>query len=283
MPRRSRVEGDSLRAALDVARRTYGPDVRIVSAERVITGGLAGLFGRQRYEIVVEALEPGQGPTPPRTGAFPGSRRPGIAALLDEADDGDQLDPATGRDVEVSTGGEDFAALLSGLVAETTGPGPATEVDGPSTRPGDLVALVGLADDAVAVVRDLAERLGVLPACAGTAGAAGLLRVAGHRDTVEARAMGVRASTSVAVGVGVGRSADAVREVLERLGPDEVWVVVDASRKTEDTQAWVDAVRHVAAVRAMAVVGRELTATPDSVAALGLPEGWTTADIEPGA
>lgn len=150
------------------------------------------------------------------------------------------------------------------------------EVDGPSTRPGDLVALVGLGDDAVEVVRDMAARLGVLPGCAGLAGGDGLLRLDSRRDAVEARAMAVRAGTSAVLAVGTGPDGEVATAILPRLEPDEVWVVVDASRKPDDTQTWVGVVRHTAVVRAMAVVGRELTASPRTVDALRLPDGWTT-------
>ncbi|WP_402372817.1 hypothetical protein [Isoptericola rhizosphaerae] len=283
MPRRSRVESDTLRGALDMASRTYGPDVRIVSAERVITGGFAGLFGRQRYEVEVEVPDVHPMSAAKRPGASLESRRSGIAVLLDEADEADDLDTSPGVDREVSTGGQEFAELLSGLIAETAAPTTATEIDGPSARPGDLVALVGLADDAVPVVRDMAAQLGMLPACAGLARTDGMLRVDGSRDAVEARAHGVRSGVSVAVAVGVGLDGTSAPGLIEQLGPEQVWVVVDASRKPEDTRAWVDAVRQAAPVRAMAIVGRELTATPGSVAAIGLPEGWRSAVVEPGA
>ncbi|MGO3432058.1 MAG: hypothetical protein ACTIME_17225, partial [Cellulosimicrobium funkei] len=101
MPRRLRLEGESLDAVLAQARRLHGPDARIVSAERVITGGFKGLFGRQHYEAVVEV-----GDAPPRTAVgpvrFPAARRAGIAALLDDADEGDALRPAPSAAVEVS-------------------------------------------------------------------------------------------------------------------------------------------------------------------------------------
>uniref|UniRef100_UPI000A60F9E0 hypothetical protein n=1 Tax=Cellulosimicrobium cellulans TaxID=1710 RepID=UPI000A60F9E0 len=124
MPRRLRLEGDSLQAILAEARRAHGPDVRIVSAERVITGGIKGLFGRQHYEAVVELT--GSAPSPATAAAvrFPASRRAGIAALLDDADDGDRLQPSRADDLEVSTGGDEFAALLEELVAETALPAP---------------------------------------------------------------------------------------------------------------------------------------------------------------
>lgn len=275
MPRRSRLEGESLEAILAEARRTHGPDVRIVSAERVITGGIRGLFGRQHYEAVVEVT--GSAPSPATAAAvrFPASRRAGIAALLDDADEGDLLRPSRADDLEVSTGGDEFAALLDELVAETALPVPPVTAGpgAPSTAPGDLVALVGLGHDALPVARAMAAEHGLLVACAGRADAGDAPRAEDRRGATEARARGVRAGTATAVAVGVGVDPADVRAVLEELGPEQVWVVVDASRKPADTAAWVGAVRRLADVHAMAVVGEDLTLTPETVEALGLPVG----------
>lgn len=276
MPRRLRLEGESLQSILDEARRTHGPEARIVSAERVITGGIKGLFGRQHFEAVVEVTSAPSAPVTASAVRFPASRRAGIAALLDDADDADRLHPSRAEDLEVSTGGEEFAALLDELVAETAlvPPPAAATADGPSTAPGDLVALVGLGHDAVPVARAMAGRLGLLVAGAGLADAGDAPHVDGRRGATEARARGVRAGTATAVAVGVGVDPADARAVLDELGPEEVWVVVDASRKPADTAAWVGAVRRLADVRAMVVVGQELTLTPETVEALGLPVGW---------
>jgi hypothetical protein len=276
MPRRLRLEGESLQAILDEARRTHGPDVRIVSAERVITGGIKGLFGRQHFEAVVEVTGASPAPVSAAAVRFPASRRAGIAALLDDADDADELRPGRAEGLEVSTGGEEFAALLEELVAETSLPLPpaTSRVPGPSAAVGDLVALVGLGHDAVPVARAMAGYLGLGVACAGRAGADGVPRVQDRRGATEARARGVREGTATVVAVGVGVDPADARAVLDELRPEEVWVVVDASRKPADTAAWVGAVRRLADVRAMVVVGQELTLTPETVEGLGLPVGW---------
>jgi hypothetical protein len=276
MPRRLRLEGETLQAILDDARRTHGQDVRIVSAERVITGGIKGLFGRQHYEAVVEVTGATSSGATAAAVRFPASRRAGIAALLDDADEADRLHPSRAQDLEVSTGGEEFAALLDELVAETTllAPTVAPAPRGPSTAPGDLVALVGLGHDAVPVARAMAARLGLLAACAGLADAGDVPRADGRRGATEARARGVRAGTATALAVGVGIDPAGARVVLDELGAEEVWVVVDASRKHADTAAWVGAVRRLADVRAMVVVGQGLTLTPETVEVLGLPVGW---------
>ncbi|QDW62471.1 hypothetical protein [Oerskovia sp. KBS0722] len=276
MPRRLRLAGDTLEAILDEARREHGPDVRIVSAERIITGGIKGLFGRQHYEAVIEVASPPSLRVTDHPVRFPAARRAGIAALLDDADDADRLEPSRTEELEMSTGGDDFAAMLDELIAETALPerteGPREK--GPSTAPGDLVALVGLGGDAVAVAHAMRGRLGLLTASAGQARDADAPRVVDHRSATEARARGVHAGTSTAVAVGLTTDlADGLR-ILDALAPEQVWVVVDASRKHADTAAWVDGLRGAVHVHAMVVVGRSLTRTPETVQLLGLPEGW---------
>jgi hypothetical protein len=276
MPRRLRLAGDTLEAILDEARREHGPDVRIVSAERIITGGIKGLFGRQHYEAVIEVASPPALRVTDHPVRFPAARRAGIAALLDDADDADRIEPSRTEDLEMSTGGDDFAAMLDELIAETALPertgGPREK--GPSTAPGDLVALVGLGDDAVAVAHAMRGRLGLLTASAGQARDAEAPRVVDHRGATEARARGVHAGTATAVAVGLTTDlADGLR-ILSVLAPEQVWVVVDASRKHADTAAWVDGLRGAVHVHAMVVVGRSLTRTPETVELLGLPAGW---------
>ncbi|MFF3064710.1 hypothetical protein ACFVQ3_09135 [Oerskovia sp. NPDC057915] len=276
MPRRLLLAGDTLEAILDQARREHGPDVRIVSAERIITGGIKGLFGRQHYEAVVEVASSPTLRVTDHPVRFPAARRAGIAALLDDADGADRLEPSRTEDVEMSTGGDGFAAMLDELIAETALPEPARgpRGDGPSTAPGDLVALVGLGDDAVAVAHAMHARLGLLTGAAGQARDVDAPRVVDRRSATEARARGVHAGTSTAVAVGLTADlADGLR-TLDDLAPEQVWVVVDAARKHADTAAWVDGLRGVVHVHAMVVVGRALTRTPETVQLLGLPEGW---------
>jgi hypothetical protein len=67
---------------------------------------------------------------------------------------------------------------------------------------------------------------------------------------------------------------------LAAIEPDQVWVAVDASRKEEDTAAWVGAVDAVLAVDAIAATNAALTASPLSVDRLGHPVLWL--DSTPG-
>ena len=56
MPNRYRLKGASLEEIRRKAEQQHGPAARIVSAERVISPGIAGLFAGDRYEAIVEVL-----------------------------------------------------------------------------------------------------------------------------------------------------------------------------------------------------------------------------------
>ncbi len=62
---------------------------------------------------------------------------------------------------------------------------------------------------------------------------------------------------------------------LPTIAADQVWIVVDASRKPEDTARWVAAVSARVGVHAIATIGTRRTSTPETVLELGLPEGWS--------
>ena len=61
---------------------------------------------------------------------------------------------------------------------------------------------------------------------------------------------------------------------MAALSADQVWVVVDAGRKHEDTARWVGVLSAQLNVTAVAVVGAAETGSPESVNGLGLPVGW---------
>ncbi|MBG0833331.1 hypothetical protein HS041_37145 [Planomonospora sp. ID67723] len=54
MPKRLLLEGTDIEELLTRVRDEHGPNISIVSADRVRTGGFAGFFARQRYELTVE-------------------------------------------------------------------------------------------------------------------------------------------------------------------------------------------------------------------------------------
>ncbi|GAA3167874.1 hypothetical protein GCM10010466_68000 [Planomonospora alba] len=65
MPKRLLLEGPDIEKLLAQVRDEHGPEVSIVSADRVRTGGIAGFFARQRYELTVEVNDPAERPAAP--------------------------------------------------------------------------------------------------------------------------------------------------------------------------------------------------------------------------
>ena len=57
MPTRLLLEGSEIEPLLEQIRDEYGAAARIVSADKVRSGGLGGFFARQRYEVSVEVLD----------------------------------------------------------------------------------------------------------------------------------------------------------------------------------------------------------------------------------
>ncbi|MDN4642509.1 hypothetical protein [Arthrobacter sp. PsM3] len=141
MQNRYRLKGASLEEIRRKAEVQYGPAARIVSAERVISPGIAGLFAGDRYEAIVEVAKEREvvagevvpdpdipagapGPAAALTGAAPAHDLQGaaIAALLEEADAAELSlhSPGSGG---LSTESPDFAELLEQLGAGLRGPG----------------------------------------------------------------------------------------------------------------------------------------------------------------
>ncbi|GGS86467.1 hypothetical protein GCM10010156_51250 [Planobispora rosea] len=69
MPKRLLLEGTDIEELLTQVRNEHGPDVSIVSADRVRTGGFAGFFARQRYELTVEVNDEPVRPAAPAQGS----------------------------------------------------------------------------------------------------------------------------------------------------------------------------------------------------------------------
>ncbi len=63
----------------------------------------------------------------------------------------------------------------------------------------------------------------------------------------------------------------AVADTLDQLAPDEVWAVVDATRRLDDTAAWLTAVGGDRGVDALALVNTEVTSAPAAALALQAP------------
>lgn len=275
-PSRFQLEGTSLEEVTARAQELYGPQAKIIAAEAVTTGGISGFFAQRHYEVTVEVPDD----TAQDAHAFDLPARAGIAALLDDADSADLGMVTTPVKPNLSTESVDFAAIMADLTVNTRRPEPQPVAStGPATLTGagDLVVVVGLAGDSLRIARTMSVGAGDSALrVAGDLYEPSLSRVDDRRSLLAARASGVEGGHSILVAFGLGSpSFDfAKTEALRRLHPDQVFVVVDASRKQADTERWVSAVKAAVTVDGVAAFGRELTATPESVTEFGLPVRW---------
>lgn len=227
----------------------------------------------------------------------PSTARPDFAALLA------QMTFDTAQPIENPVPRAPVAGLLPIAAAFTPAPSPlaigavidAVQTAEPPPRPlqspGDLVLCIGVRADAEMLARDWAEASGAeLIRCAprptGVIGPESSEPVlSDRRDAAAARARGVQrgaACIAVLALTALGTDADAAatdgRErqlgVAAGILPDQLWLVVDVSRKPDDTAAWVAACRDALDVHGVVAIGGAETSTPHSVAALGLPVLW---------
>jgi hypothetical protein len=276
VPNRFQLEGSSLDELNARIMAEHGPHAKIVVVRAVTSGGIQGFFAQRRYEVEVDVPDG----TARDAHSFDLPSRAGIAQLLDGADTAERahyLDSIP----TLSTNSVDFDAIMADLTYNTAPivpalEGPALLRYAPLSSPGDLVAVVGLGNDALGIANDMAAVGSHLLRTAGVANHPDVEPVADRRGALAVRAGGVREEHSVFVALGIPRSgADAdSEETLRYLEPDQVWVAVDAGRKADDTERWVRAVQHLVHVDAVAVFGSEWTASPKTVHGLGLQVGW---------
>ncbi len=124
MSTRLLLDGQDLRSLMLRVREEMGPDAKIVRAERVRTGGIAGFFAREHYELTVEVPDAPQRRVPRSRPAPTGDAgRPsgttaepvGLDALMAAAD-------AIEAAPEVSTNGPAFAEVLASVQRVTAEP-----------------------------------------------------------------------------------------------------------------------------------------------------------------
>jgi hypothetical protein len=103
------LEGRDLEELLAQVRDEHGPDAKIVSAEKVRTGGIGGLFGSPKYELTVEIQDsaPSAEPTAPAVGSL---TLEDLAAMADAAE-------RTSED----SAGTAFAEMLAEATPEKSG------------------------------------------------------------------------------------------------------------------------------------------------------------------
>ncbi|GIG34051.1 hypothetical protein [Cellulomonas oligotrophica] len=168
MTTRLLLEGTDLGELVAHVRETFGPRARIVQAERIRSGGFAGFFATERFEVTVDvpdepeaapkkfARRPQRAIAPAPAPAGPTAPAPtGIEALLAAADRDDvgpghdeaPRDPRTAAALpppadpaptSVSTGSESFADVLR-QVRSLVGTGPEV-VDPPTTATDEPAA-----------------------------------------------------------------------------------------------------------------------------------------------
>lgn len=303
MQKRYKLSGASLEAIRAKALKQYGPGARIVSAEKVTNPGIVGLFAAARFEATVEVSDDAQAPADRQAPlSAPGPvhelHGPAIAALLERAD-AVELEMHKPAPAPVSTASPDFAGLLEQLGKElqpaepvasvpalaTLPPSaaePVRKVPQPMTGDGNLIVLLGLGEDALGPALEMSIAAGGSDVrTAGRLTAFGHLHIQGRQGTTSARAQAVLTGQTVVVAFGLGRPGDVPSNGadISLLAADQLWVVVDARHKPEDTKAWVQALQRVLAgesvgVDALAVIGASETASPQTVDTLDLPVGW---------
>lgn len=148
----------------------------------------------------------------------------------------------------------------------------------PTREPGDLVLFIGLGQDAIAPVKALSKQGHEVQIHGGGAISIGNSDpINTRRDALVARADAVHKDQGIFVAYGLTSLTDEP-QALSKMGADQIWVVVDASRKMEDTEKWVKTLSALVPITAVAVVGTSFTETPDTIQYLGGPVGWTDSD-----
>ncbi len=292
---RFQLRGESLEGIEWKLFNSHGSAARIIAAEKVSEGGIGGFFARRFFEVTVEVDDgampaaaawpaaAGTGQTAGQTGgpaagpaAVPKRARSGIGALLREAD---AADAAAGepRVPTVSTASNGFAALLDELSASAPAAADAEVPAAPAlvSGPGKVIMVVGLAADPMDIARSMGRVLRDAELrTAGAIKAVGTEHVAGRIGLADARAAGVAAGRAVIIAFGISPGGHVPSAALSEVDADQIWVVVDASRKPADTAVWVDRVGWAVEADALAVLGSRETLTPGTVHELGLPVGW---------
>ncbi|MDQ1606433.1 MAG: hypothetical protein QOJ18_800 [Microbacteriaceae bacterium] len=283
MPRLLQLDGTSLEELKARVLAEHGSRARVISVETVTRGGIGGFFGSRHYEVTVE-LPDLPSPTQLRDAHhLDVPTRIGIASLLEDADVQEAIVyNQVSSGFPVSTSSREFANIMDQLESATipTPVGARPPLPSPPllSAPGDLVAIVGIGDGPLTVATTMASIAGMAEVTvAGSLGTPGLSRVDSRRAAMVTRAHGVERGEPVFLAFGLtGVGEDAATEAYElaALHPDQVWAVVDATRKPEDTAHWVEELAAVVALDAVAGTNHDNTLSPETINELGLPATW---------
>lgn len=149
----------------------------------------------------------------------------------------------------------------------------------PSQRAGDLILLIGLRGEPLGVAQTMARELN--RGNGAEVRTAGEYRIEGVEHLLidspgvaKAQALAAVAGRPLLIAFSIGERTSSKPDILASVKADQVWLVVDAAHKPEDTDAWVRQACWFTNPHALAVVGVKDTATPESVNDLGIPIGW---------
>ncbi|GAA1494102.1 hypothetical protein [Curtobacterium herbarum] len=307
-PIRSQRSGATLDEVRAGVLAEFGPGARIVSAERVTSGGVAGLFRKAHVEAVIEVPDPLDPPTARVAIASSPAKRVGIAALLADAEAAESRIART--DGTADARADAFASVLDGFASDGLAPPrraagrPAPGEPGlPSATDGSVATVTSLpggpdTDPWVDLRTELLAPGTTVPTPAPPPAPAvrsadgDLVLLVGRATDVDAAAgvfanrHGLRATAASDRRSGILARADAVRDgvallavaawtdvaTTASLAPDQVWVVVDVGRKHEDAVAMLTAVVEVGVpIAGVLAIGAEETSTPETVRRLGVP------------
>ena len=265
-PIRSQRSGATLDEVRASVLAEFGPGARIVSAERVTSGGVAGLFRKAHVEAVIEVPDPLDPPTARVAIASSPAKRVGIAALLADAEAAESRIAET--DGTANTRADAFASVLDGFASDGLAPPrraagrPAPGEPGlPSVTDGAVTSLpAGAETDPWADLR--AELLAPGAAAAAVAVAAAvptpvpppapavrsadgdLVLLVGRATDVDAAAgvfanrHGLRATAASDRRSGILARADAVRDGVALLAV-AAWTDVATTASLAPDQVWV--------------------------------------------
>jgi hypothetical protein len=101
VPTRVLLEGPAIEPLLAQVRDEYGSKVRIISADKVRSGGVGGFFAKQHYELSVEVPDPTEDRTDMarQTRSAAENGQPTLERLLERAEAQDRLDETAPRTV----------------------------------------------------------------------------------------------------------------------------------------------------------------------------------------
>jgi len=92
VPTRVLLEGPAIEPLLAQVRDEYGSGVRIISADKVRSGGVGGFFAKQHYELSVEVPDPNEDRNDMAKRTMTGENGHALERLLERAESQDRMD-----------------------------------------------------------------------------------------------------------------------------------------------------------------------------------------------